>query len=201
MKYIIYLLIGIGLITLVAPEVSLQKIEASDTISTKSNSDIKPDTTIEPVKDSPISEVVKDTSSPVDVVKDNPKGCDQSTEWIWEDGTCHAKEVSANIAPNPAPSTPRSSGGCELVYKYSNWNQSVARAVCLAESGGDTYAANYNDKHATCVGSFGLMQLACFWIDNPTDPEANMSKANEIYSRSGWSPWGAYTSGKYLKHL
>lgn len=71
----------------------------------------------------------------------------------------------------------------------------------MAESGGDSNAANYNDHHGSCVGSFGLMQLACFWTSNPTDPNENMAKAYEIYSHSGWQPWGAYTSGAYLRYL
>jgi hypothetical protein len=71
----------------------------------------------------------------------------------------------------------------------------------MAESGGNSQAANYNDHHGSCVGSFGLMQLACFWIPNPLDAQANMAKAYEIYSTSGWLPWGAYTSGAYTRYL
>lgn len=198
MKYIIYLLVGIIAVTLLAPNVKFENIKAKETSSITSTSEVKAEATKEPVKDAKKTEDPK----PVDVVKTNPKGCDQAKEWIWEDGSCHAKEVSGSIAPSTtAPSTAKSSGGCELVYKYSSWDQSVAHAVCLAESGGNSNAANYNDNHGSCRGSFGLMQLACFWISNPTDPEANMAKANEIYNRSGWSPWGAYTSGAYLRYL
>lgn len=100
-----------------------------------------------------------------------------------------------------ANNNPVSYGGCELVYNYTNWNQSIAKAVCLAESGGNTSAANYNDNHGQCVGSFGLFQLACFWISNPTNASANVAKANQIYSEQGWQPWGAYTNGSYLSYL
>ena len=205
MKYVIYLLVGLLAVTLIAPNVTFEKVKSSETAPI-TTTEVKAEEVVkEPVKDAPKSEEVEIPpveEKPVDVVKDNPKGCDRATEWIYPDGTCHKKAVPDSIAPSTtAPSTPRSSGGCELVYNYSNWNQDVAHAVCLAESGGNTYAANYNDNHGKCVGSFGLMQLACFWIPNPTDPIANIAKANEIYSRSGWSPWGAYTSGKYLKYL
>jgi len=119
-----------------------------------------------------------------------------------KEAEAEAIRIAGATQPAPKPNTaPVSSGGCELVYNYSNWDQSVAHAVCLAESGGNSNAANYNDNHGQCVGSFGLMQLACFWIPNPTDPVANMAKANEIYSQSGWQPWGAYTSGAYLRYL
>lgn len=107
------------------------------------------------------------------------------------------KPVEKPVEPAPAPV----SGDCSLVNNYSNWDQRTAYAVCMAESGGNTNASNMNDNHGKCRGSFGLMQLACFWIPNPKNPVANMAKANEIYSRSGWKPWGAYTSGKYKRYL
>lgn len=204
MKYVIYLLIGIGIVTAIAPVVDFQRVESSETapITTTEEKAVE---VKEPVKDVKKTEKKKaPEKKPVDIVKENPKGCDQATEWIYPDGSCHAKAVAGSMATSSSPesdSKPSTSGGCELVYKYSNWDQNVAHAVCMAESGGNSNAANYNDNHGSCVGSFGLMQLACFWIPNPKDPVANMAKANEIYSRSGWSPWGAYTSGKYLRYL
>ena len=88
--------------------------------------------------------------------------------------------------------------GCELVRNYA-WDIATARAICLAESGGDANAANLNDKHYGCTGSFGLMQIACIHTGKVAeyDPIRNMDKAFEIYSRSGWKPWGAFTSGNY----
>lgn len=208
MKYVIYLLIGIALVSLVAPTVALEKVKTSETNSITATSEEKAETPKEPVKDAKkpeTKEAPKPDEKPVDVVKDNPKGCDRATEWIYPDGSCHAKakEARDSIASSTVktPSKPSTTGGCELVYNYSNWDTNVAHAVCMAESGGNTNAANYNDNHGKCIGSFGLMQLACFWIPNPTDPYANIAKANEIWSRSGWQPWGAYTSGKYLKYL
>ncbi len=204
MKYVIYLLIGIGIVTAIAPLVDFEKIKSSEISSITSPAQVKAEEIKEPVKDAIKSEPKSKDSKPVDVVKDNPKNCDRSTEWIYPDGSCHAKAVSdVDVAtkPNSKPPASSKSGSCDLVNNYSNWNKNVAYAVCMAESGGNTNAANYNDNHGSCVGSFGLMQLACFWIPNPTDPTANMAKANEIYSRSGWSPWGAYTSGKYLRYL
>lgn len=206
MKYVIYLLVALVAITLVAPNIKLENTKSSET-SSISTSEVKAETTKEPVKDAKVEEVnTASTPTPpepksVDVVKDNPNNCDTANEWIYPDGSCHKKATESIASSSVAPTASTSSGGCELVYNYSNWNQNVAYAVCMAESGGNTNAANYNDNHGKCVGSFGLMQLACFWIPNPTDPIANMAKANEIYSRSGWSPWGAYTSGKYVKYL
>ena len=199
MKYIILLLIGVAIVATVLPDKrdsnsNLDKIESAT--SSIASPEVKAEESKEPVKDAP-----KETPPPtVDVVKDNPNKCDTNTEWIYPDGSCHKKQAESIASSTTAP-TASSSGGCELVRNYTNWNVDVAYAVCMAESGGNTNAANYNDNHGKCIGSFGLMQLACFWIPNPTDPNANMAKANEIWSRSGWQPWGAYTSGKYLKYL
>lgn len=198
MKYIILLLIGVAIVATVLPDKrdsnsNLDKIESAT--SSIASPEVKAEEVKEPVKDTP-----KETPPPVDVVKDNPQNCDQATEWIYPDGSCHKKQAESIASSTTAP-TASNSAGCELVRNYTNWNVDVAYAVCMAESGGNTNAANYNDNHGSCIGSFGLMQLACFWIPNPTDPTANIAKANEIWSRSGWQPWGAYTSGKYLKYL
>lgn len=206
MKYIIYLIVGLLAVTLVAPNVKFENTKASETTPI-AESEVKADTVKEPVKDAKIADESKSetkietkTEAPVDVVKDNPKNCDTAKEWILPDGTCKAKKVES-IASSTVTNKTATTGDCSLVNNYSNWDKNVAYAVCMAESGGNSNAANYNDNHGTCVGSFGLMQLACFWTDNPTDPIENIAKANEIYSRSGWSPWGAYTSGAYTKYL
>jgi hypothetical protein len=92
--------------------------------------------------------------------------------------------------------------GCELVNKYQ-WDTDVAYAVCMAESGGNPSASNWSDQHNGCAGSHGLMQIACVHTSGLPEhnPEKNMEKAFEIYSRSGWQPWGAYTSRAYLKYM
>ena len=117
------------------------------------------------------------------------------------------KDVIAptNISEQPVVAIETATGpysGCDLVYNYA-WDTATARAVCFAESGGNPNASNYNDKHESCVGSFGLMQIACIHTGGVAeyDPLKNMDKAFEIYSRSGWKPWGAHTSGAYLKYL
>ena len=97
---------------------------------------------------------------------------------------------------------PQKPSGCEIVSLY-NWDYRTAKAVCLAESGGDPTASNWNDHHNGCIGSFGLMQIACIHTAGKAeyDPYKNMAIAYNIYKDSGWSPWGAFTSGKYLQYL
>lgn len=199
MKYVFYLLVGILLVFTVLPKEASNSNSKSNETSSIATSEVKAEEVKEPVKVEE-SKPTEATPPPVDVVKENPKNCDTAKEWILPDGSCKAKEAESIASSSVANST-ATTGNCDLVYNYSNWDTSVAYAVCMAESGGNSNAANYNDNHGSCRGSFGLMQLACFWIPNPTDPIANMAKANEIYSRSGWSPWGAYTSGAYTKYL
>lgn len=89
---------------------------------------------------------------------------------------------------------------CTIVKNYA-WDTRIAYAVCMAESGGNPRAANLNDKHNGCVGSYGLMQIACIHGGIFYDPKENMDKAYDIYLRSGWKPWGAFTSGAYQRFL
>lgn len=97
---------------------------------------------------------------------------------------------------------PESKVNCDLVYNYA-WDVKLAYAVCMAESGGNPNALNMNDRHNGCVGSAGLFQIACIHTNKQHEfnPERNVQKAWEIYQRSGWKPWGAYTSGAYLKFM
>lgn len=106
----------------------------------------------------------------------------------------HATQQRANTTTNTH------SGSCEAVRGYS-WNDDVAYAVCMAESGGNPDATNMNDHHGQCRGSFGLMQLACFHTSNPLNPQENIRVAHQIWQEQGWQPWGAYTSGAYLKYV
>ncbi len=201
MKYVIYFFVGILLVFTVLPakEDSNSKLKSNET-SSIATSEVKAEEVKEPVKveESTPSEPV--TPPPVDVVKENPKNCDTSKEWILPDGTCKAK-ANESIASSTVASETATTGNCDLVRNYTNWNVNVAYAVCMAESGGNTYAANYNDHHNGCTGSFGLFQIACIHAGASFDPVTNVAAANRIYSSSGWGPWGAFTSGAYLRYL
>lgn len=104
---------------------------------------------------------------------------------------------------------PVQSGDCSIVNNY-NWNKQVAYAVCMAESGGNPNATNMQDNHGSCVGSFGLMQVACIHGGAFYDPKQNMDKAYQVYSCGSrinnkcvpsWNPWGAYTNGSYMRYM
>lgn len=106
------------------------------------------------------------------------------------------------VEPTPVPT-------CASETAKYNWNVRVAFAVCMAESRSIVNAANMNDIHATCVGSYSLMQVACFWYyyygytdADFLDPVVNVQIAYNIWQRQGgFGAWTTYTSGEYLKHL
>ncbi len=88
----------------------------------------------------------------------------------------------------------------------------TAVAVGKSESGHKLNPNAYNpewhyDKQGNpiCQGSYGVMQIACVHhIENPEalfDVKFNLEKAEEIYQKRGWKPWGGYTNGSYKKHL
>lgn len=107
------------------------------------------------------------------------------------------------VAVAPAPTT----GNCSLVNNY-DWPKNVAYGVCMAESRGNSNAINWGDNHGSCVGSYGLMQVGCFWfpfygysVSDGYNPAINMLVAYKIWQRSGFSPWTTWTSGAYLQYL
>lgn len=137
--------------------------------------------------------------------KDNPNDCDLEKQFVRKDNLeCIDKPVQQKEPKRTVRTTSVNTVGCEqyrsIVNKY-DWNSNVAMAVMKAESGCNPNAANYSDHHGQCVGSFGLMQLACFHTENPKNPSENIRVAYQIYSRQGWQPWGAYTNGSYSKYL
>lgn len=88
-------------------------------------------------------------------------------------------------------------------------DQVVAVAVAKGEGFPNPRAYNpewhYRNGKKVCQGSYGIMQIACVHhMENPEalfDPEFNLAMAKKIQSKSGWSPWGAYTNGSYKKHI
>lgn len=74
-----------------------------------------------------------------------------------------------------------------------------------AESGCNPQSINGQDNHKTCVGSYGLMQVACLHYEDgqdKLDPATNINVAYGVYQRSnGYNPWSVYTNGSYRKWL
>jgi hypothetical protein len=87
----------------------------------------------------------------------------------------------------------------DIVARY-DWNVDIAMAIMQAESGCNPRAANWNDNHGVCMGSFGLFQISCHG-GQIYDPKHNIEVAYAKYKARGWQPWGAYTNGSYLKYM
>lgn len=106
-------------------------------------------------------------------------------------------KVVATTVPLPAvvatkpPQAVQQDSSCSLVNQYG-WPVEVAYGVCQAESQGNTNAHNTTDNHGSCMGSFGLMQLGCFWFpfygqQVSFDPAVNIDLAYKVWLRSGGS--------------
>lgn len=147
--------------------------------------------------------------------KPEPKQC-REDQWVRADnGECLDKPkveapsetVAVEATPEPAPARVASSGGCELAYNY-DWPAQTAYGICMAESTGNANAANWNDHHGSCSGSFSLMQVGCFWYPyygyssaDYYNPSVNMEIAYKIWQRQGgFGAWTTYTAGLHLRY-
>jgi len=85
----------------------------------------------------------------------------------------------------------------ELISKCE-WNTDVAYKVMKAESTGNADAINWNDRHRTCWGSYGLFQLACFrgTPEELLDEKNNIEMACDLWRKEGWKPWSSCKNGK-----
>ena len=127
-------------------------------------------------------------------------------QWVRADnGQCIDKPIAQTV--QSTATVQDTGGGCSLAYSYSDWNARLAAAICMAESSGDVTNENWSDQHGQCSGSFGLMQIACFWFPyygyssaDYHNGSVNMDIAHRIWQRqNGFGAWTTYTSGKYLK--
>lgn len=130
--------------------------------------------------------------------KVDPNGCEAKGMWYRADNNeCIPKETApapvASVATHTAVAA-SGSGDCSLVSMFSDWNQSVAFNVCMAESGGNPNNRNDSDPHPEmgCNGSYGLFQINC-GHGMVFDGRANVTIAHSMWSASGWQPWGATT--------
>ena len=190
MKVLVWLLLTIPLVSVLPKTHQVEEPQPITKVQVKENikKEVKPES-----KKTEVEKEVKKTW------RDNPNNCDLDKQWVRKDNLgCIDKPVQTEVRVSVNHPV-----GCEnyrhIVERYS-WDVRTAMAVMRAESGCNPNAANWQDSHHNCQGSFGLFQLGCFWTDTPFDPSHNIAKAFEIYSRSGWQPWGAYTNGSYLKY-
>ena len=105
-----------------------------------------------------------------------------------------------HVTEAPKPS------GCEIVSLY-DWDHRMARAICLAESGGNSSAIGDNYRiNGLLAPSCGLMQVRTLKgrpsCEELLDPKTNMDWAYRISNKgTNFKPWSVFTSGKYLQFL
>lgn len=113
-------------------------------------------------------------AEPIDIVKLNPQGCTEATQWILPDGTCKDKGYPQNTATGSQNSS--GSGSCEAEIVKYDWPHGIATAVMLAESGGRPGVVN--DNPATGDYSVGCFQVNLYGANARNRPsEAALKNA------------------------
>lgn len=148
---------------------------------------------VEPTVTPVPTEVPVPTPTPeVDIVKENPQGCNTETQWIWSDGSCHDKDVI-----NITLSTRSPNGSCEsyrsLLSQYG-WNVDTMMYAMQKESGCNPNAVGDNRViGGVYAPSCGLLQVrtlpgrpSCTELQNPA---TNIATAYKIWLGQGYSAW------------
>ena len=112
------------------------------------------------------------------------------------------KRVSkVRLSPQPKLPTTFKQLVRKEIRKY-DWNDSVAVAVAMAESG---LNANAEGDSSTAYSSWGVFQIR----ELPGRPEAsqlvkykfNIKYAYNMWKTQGWYPWSCYTNNSYRQYL
>jgi hypothetical protein len=112
------------------------------------------------------------------------------------------------VVETPAPELVAVPATCESEILKYNWDTRIARAVMMAESGGNTSIVNNNPRT-------GDYSIGCFQVNiyggnarnRPSeeqlkDPAVNVAFAYNLWRNTSWSQsWGAYSNGSYLRFL
>lgn len=124
-----------------------------------------------------------------------------------------AKMDKVEEIPTPAPKKPQSApktptSTCEAEILKYDWDTRIARAVMLAESGGNPNAVNNNPRTRDySVGCFQVNLYGNLRKNRPSEaelknPEINVRWSYNLWKSTGWArSWGAYSNGSYKKYL
>lgn len=90
----------------------------------------------------------------------------------------------------------------QLVRRYFGSEYGMARAIMIAESGGEP--TRVGDTHLKKY-SYGLFQINQTWHHYSKrellDPETNIRIAKEIRDRYGWTQWTTFRTEQYKNYL
>lgn len=149
-----------------------------------------------PVKGTAITEPLTAPETPAPA----PVTCTDK-QWVRADGGgCIDKPVET-VTPHAPVVATAGTGSCDLAYNF-DWPAATARAICMAESGGNPGAVG---DTSTAYVSCGLMQIRSLpgrpSCEQLKDGAFNMQYAYNMYVGQGFQPWSAYTNGAYQRHL
>lgn len=153
------------------------------------------------VVDAPVAETqpeVVETAPQTEIVTNpNPNNCNLATQWMWEDYTCHDKEVVAPEATVTAISVHAPVVGCEhyrdILSQYS-WDVETMMYAMQKESSCNPHAVG-DDRviGGVYAPSCGLLQIRTLpgrpSCDELKDPVTNVSWAYKVFSSQGYGAW------------
>lgn len=87
----------------------------------------------------------------------------------------------------------------KLIKQIFGDDYKEARAIAFAESRLRPEATNTNVNGSTDCGIFQINSI--HGLEDCHDPIKNIEYAKQLFDRSGWNPWVAYKTGKYLAYL
>lgn len=99
---------------------------------------------------------------------------------------------------------------CEIFIqeiKAYDWNDQIAYAIMMSESGCRDYIVNNNPNTGDySVGLFQINIIGTLGNDRPSEEwlknyKNNIAYAYSLYKSQGWDPWSAYKNGNYKKYL
>lgn len=103
------------------------------------------------------------------------------------------KQAAVSVAPR---NVGVASGDCyaSLLSKY-DWDVGTMQRIMRAESGCNPTNHNHGDRHATCLGSYGLLQIGCvhgYSASYLSTPANNIAVAYNIFKSQGYTAWTTY---------
>ena len=110
---------------------------------------------------------------------------------------------------NPRIAMPEKCPEYEALLSSYNWDVATARALMKAESGCNP-ARDNSGLNSDGTNDVGLMQINSIHVTSGLisdadrrDPAKNIAAAYALYRGAGYrfTPWSAYNSGDYQKHL
>lgn len=112
----------------------------------------------------------------------------------------HQPETKAVEAAKPKPQVttyPVSCAAYEPIVARYNWNVRMAMAIMQAESGCNPYAVSPASLNYDGCSDFGLLQLHCERVFNPSQ---NIAIAYQKYQNQGWNAWSTYNNGAVWRY-